>query len=122
MIRFRFVHDNQVDLPVKRMCELVEVPRSSFYAWTTRTPWARDRADEVLLETIRDIYRRSRNTYGVPRMLGQLQRRGHRIARSGVARLMRADGLVGAHAPKKWRRGRPDAGGAPDLFEPGLPR
>jgi hypothetical protein len=62
VIRFRFVHDNQADLPVKRMCELVEVPRSSFYAWTTRTPSVRDRADEVLLETIRDIYRRSRNT------------------------------------------------------------
>jgi transposase InsO family protein len=116
VIRFRFVHDNQSDLPVKRMCELIELPRSSFYAWTSRTPSARDRTDAVMLETIRDIYRRSRNTYGVPRMLGQLQRRGHRIARSRVARLMRADGLVGAHAPKKWRRGRPDAGGAPDLL------
>lgn len=49
-------------------------------------------------------------------MLGQLQRRGHRVARSHVARLMRANGLVGAHASKKWRRGRPDAGGVPDLL------
>ena len=41
MIRFRFVQDHQTDLPVKRMCELVEVPRSSFYAWVNRTPSAR---------------------------------------------------------------------------------
>lgn len=117
MIRFRFVHDNMSDLPVKRMCELAEVPRSSFFAWLTHTPSAREQADLVLLETIRDIYLRSRRTYGVPRVLGQLQRRGHRIARSRVARLMRAEGLVGAHSPKKWRRGRPDAGGAPDLLQ-----
>lgn len=29
---------------------------------------------------------------------------------------MRANNLVGAHASKKWRRGRPDIGGAPDLL------
>ena len=116
VIRFRFVQDNMTELPVKRMCELAEIPRSSFYEWLTRKPSAREVADGVLLETIRDIYQRSRNTYGVPRMLGQLQRRGHRIARSHVARLMRTNGLVGAHASKKWRRSRPDAGGVADLL------
>lgn len=116
MIRFRFVQDNQTDLPVKRMCELVELPRSSFYAWMTRKPSARELADVELLEQIRDIYRRSRNTYGVPRVVGQLRLTGRRVARSRVARLMRTNGLVGAHASKKWRRGRPDAGGVPDLL------
>ena len=106
-----------MDLPVKRMCELVELPRSSFYAWANHTPSARELADAELLEVIRDIYARSRNTYGVPRMVGQLRNRGRRVARSRVARLMRANGLVGAHASKKWRRGRPDAGGAPDLLQ-----
>ena len=105
----RFVQDNQVDLPVKRMCELVEVPRSSFYAFVDHRPSARELADEVLLETIREIHRRSRGTYGVPRVYGQLRRTGHRVARSRVARLMRSNNLVGAHASKKWRRGRPDA-------------
>lgn len=99
------------------MCELVEVPRSSFYAFVNRTPSARDIADAALLETIRDIYQRSRNTYGTPRVYGQLRRTGHRVARSRVARLMRANDLVGAHASKKWRRGRPDAGGLPDLLQ-----
>jgi transposase InsO family protein len=112
----RFVQDNQADLPVKRMCELVEVPRSSFYAFVNHRPSARALADEVLLETIREIYRRSRNTYGVPRVYGQLRRTGHRVARSRVARLMRANNLVGAHASKKWRRGRPDVGGLADLL------
>ena len=83
MIRLRFVQDNQADLPVKRMCELVEVPRSSFYAWRNHTPSARDIADAELLETIRDIYRRSRNTYGVSTdATASCDDRGHRVARS----------------------------------------
>lgn len=110
----RFVQDNQVDLPVKRMCELVEVPRASFYAWANRTPSARELADAGLLETIREIHQRSRWTYGAPRVQGQLARLGTRVSRRRVARLMAANGLVGAHARKKWRRGRPDTGSAPD--------
>ena len=38
------------------MCELVEVPRSSFHAWRNHKPSARDLADAELLEVIRDIY------------------------------------------------------------------
>lgn len=68
----RFEQDNQADLPVKRMCELVEVPRSSFYEFVNHRPSARDLADEVLLETVREIYRRSRNTYVAQRVYGQL--------------------------------------------------
>lgn len=117
MIRFRFVQDHQTDWPVKRMCELVELPRSSWYAWASRTPTAREIADAELLETIRDIYKRSRRTYGSPRVLGQLRRRGMNVSGKRVARLMRVNGLVGAHARRGWRRGRPDAGDAPDLLQ-----
>ena len=66
MIGCRFVQDHQAEFETKRLCELVEVPRSSFYAWVNRRPSARDIADGELLETIRDIYQRSRGTYGVP--------------------------------------------------------
>lgn len=116
MIRFRFVSANRAEFSTKRMCHLVGVPRSSFYAWVNHKPTARDVADAALVEVMRDICQRSRNTYGVPRMYGQLRRAGHRVARSRVARLMRANTMVGAHASKRWRRGRPDAGGAVDLL------
>ena len=104
MIRLRFVQDHQAEYSVERMCELVEVPRSSFYAWRSHTPTARDRADVELLAVIIDIYEASRGTYGVPRVLGQLRRRGIRVARSRVARLMRVNGLRGAQARKRWKR------------------
>ena len=98
------------------MCELVEVSSSSFFAFMNRTPSARDVADEALLVTIRELHKRSRHTYGVPRVYGQLRRTGQSVARSRVSRLMRANGQVGAHATKKWRRGRPDIRGLADLL------
>lgn len=116
MIRFRFVQDHRAVFEVKRMCDLVEVSRSSFYAWSTRVPSARDRADAVLLEQILEIYEASRGTYGVPRVLGQLRRRGVRVARSRVARIMRANGLRGAHARKRWKNTRRTGDPTEDLL------
>ena len=117
MIGFRFVQDHRADYDITTMCDLVGVSRSSFYAWVNHKPSARDIADIELTEIIKAIYEGSRCTYGVPRIYGQLRLRGHRVARSKVARLMRQAGFVGAHAPKKWRRGRPDvAGHPPDLL------
>jgi len=66
---------------------------------------------------IRIIHRDSRRTYGAPRVHGQLARRGYRVGCKRVARLMRTDGLVGAHVRKQWRRGRPDVAPAPDRIE-----
>jgi len=31
--RFQFVADNSATFEVKRLCELVEIERSSYYAW-----------------------------------------------------------------------------------------
>ncbi len=70
MIAYRFVNDTRADLPINRRCELLELPRSSFHAWLNHKPSARDLADQVLLEEIVDIYRRSRSTYGVPGSTG----------------------------------------------------
>jgi transposase InsO family protein len=115
--RFRFVEEHQDAYPVKRLCELVEVSRSGFYAWRDRPACQRDVDDAELVVEIRAIHERSRCTYGAPRVHGQLRRHGRRHGRKRVARLMRQEGLVGAHARRKWRRGRRDTAPAPDLLE-----
>jgi putative transposase len=70
-----------------------------------------------LSEAIADIYTRSRCTYGAPRVHAELAGLGVRCGRKRVARLMRSQALVGAHARKRWRRARPGQAGvyAPDL-------
>ena len=38
MNRFQFVADHSTTFEVKRLCELVEIERSSFYAWVQAAP------------------------------------------------------------------------------------
>jgi transposase InsO family protein len=85
--------------------------------WRDRPASAHDQLDEELLVEIRAIHDRSRGTYGAPRVEGQLRRGGRCHGRKRIARLMRTHGLIGAHARRRWRRGRPDTAPAPDLLE-----
>jgi putative transposase len=95
---FRFVEEHQAEHRITDMCRIGGVSRSSFCARTKRTTSARARSYAVLLEQIREIHNQSRRTYGAPRIAGQLRRRGIRVSPHRVARLMRNNGLVGAHA------------------------
>jgi len=96
---------------------VAKVSRSGYYAWASRPPSSRCVDDAYLTDTIREIYRRSRCTYGAPRVHGQLCRVGTRVGRKRVARLMAELDLVGVHSRKKWRRGRLDVAPAPDLLQ-----
>lgn len=110
----RFVHDHKAEYCVTDLCRVIELPRSTYYAWVNYQPSHRELANNELLNQIVDIHRRSRHTYGVPRVWGQLRNRDLRVGRHRVARLMARHGLVGVHGRKKWRRGRVDTAFAPD--------
>jgi transposase InsO family protein len=115
--RFRFVCDHRAGYPVKRLCELAGVSRSGFYNWLGRPPSARDLANGVLLDQIRQIHVASRGTYGRVKIMGQLRRRAILANHKRVARLMRADGIVGVGGPrKKARRAGAHQAPAPDLI------
>ena len=113
----QFVSENAGQYPVTRLCVLVDVPRSTFYAWRNRPPSSRDLDDVVLADEIIEIHRASQGTYGAPRVSGQLRHRCLRVGRKRVARLMAARGLVGVHGRRKWRRGKPNTAPAPDLLQ-----
>jgi putative transposase len=113
----RFVSEHSAEFPVQRLCELVEVPRSSFYEWTSRPLSDHTIDDAWLANAIYDIHQASRCTYGAPRVEGQLRHHGRCHSRKRVARIMAECGLVGAHSRRTWRRGRANTAPAPDLLE-----
>jgi transposase InsO family protein len=113
--RFRFVSDHAGEFGIKRMCSTLKVSRSGYYDWKHRAASKHATRDDELAGLITEIHQRSRTTYGAPRVHAELRRLDQRCGRKRVARLMRAHGLVGAHARRKWRRGRPDVAPAPDL-------
>jgi putative transposase len=104
---------------VATMCRVLEVSASGYYAWQSRSPSRRSREDAVLQADIEAIHRRSRATYGVPRVHAELRAEGIRVGRKRVARLMRRTGLEGASRRKKaWTTHRDrNARPAPDLVE-----
>ena len=110
---------NQAHFSVSRMCEILGVSRSGYYAWRERGPSARSQADGELTVRIRASHQHSRGTYGAPRIHEDLKDEGVRIGRKRIARLMRAAVLEGVSRRSRVRttvRGdgsRP----APDLVQ-----
>ena len=101
------------------MCRVLEVSTSGYYAWRRREPSARSKSDAALTALIGEIHDWSRSTYGVPRMVVELESRGHHVNPKRVARLMREAGLEGVSRRKRThttRRDR-DARVGPDLVE-----
>ena len=86
----------QAEHRITTMSRLLGVSPSGYYAWQQREPSARKRANEQLLERIRTIHTQSRETYGVPRVIAELQEAGVTVGHNRVARLLRTAGLVGA--------------------------
>lgn len=114
---FAFVEMEKANHAITRMCRLLGVSPSGYYAWMNRSPSARVASDAVLSEQIRAIHTRSRGTYGAPRVHAELHASGVSCSRKRVARLLRTAGLHGCHrrkGPRTTRRS-PDAAPAPDL-------
>lgn len=117
MNRFRFVDAEKARFPISLLCRTVGVSKSGYYAWRDRPPSKRTREDATLTERIVEVHKRSRETYGYPRVHAELRALGVRCGRRKVARLMRKAGIRGCVRGKKRRTTRrdPRATPAPDL-------
>jgi putative transposase len=117
---YRFIEREKATHSVVRLCQVLGVSASGYWAWRRRTPSQRARADERITQRIRIIHQASRGTYGVPRIHAELASAGTRCGRKRVARLMRSAGLSGCHRRRQrvhTTRRDPLASPAPDLVE-----
>jgi len=105
---YRLIEKEKAHHAVSRLARVLGVARAGYYAWAGRPLSQRTVADQALTEQIRQIHARSRGTYGAPRVHAELCRLELRCGCKRVARLMRTAGLVGVHARRRWRHGRPD--------------
>jgi putative transposase len=99
-MKYTFLAAHEGIFAVKRMCKVLGVQRSGFYAWRKRSPSTRAQANETLLALIEAEHAKSRKTYGSPRLHVVLRRQGVKCGHNRVARLMRLHGIV---ARKKRR-------------------
>jgi putative transposase len=121
-VKYAVIQAHRGEFSVSLMCRALQVSRSGFYGWAKQDPSERSPEEQRLRLEIRSIHRRSRKSYGSPRVHRALRKRGILCSRKRVERLMREEGL---RAKKKRRfrvttdssHGRPVA---PNLLKRGF--
>jgi transposase InsO family protein len=93
-----FIYYHRYQYPIRLSCQVLEVSHSGYYAYLRRRGVSIRQVD--LIVRIREVYRRSRNTYGSRRLMHQLRKDGLVIGRYRVRRLMQ---LAGISARKRRR-------------------
>jgi len=63
-MKYQFIADHERAYGVKRMCRVLGVQRSGYYAWKGRPISGRAKANAELLEKVRQAFYHSRCTYG----------------------------------------------------------
>ncbi|MGI5130658.1 IS3 family transposase [Pseudonocardia sp. CA-107938] len=124
--RFQFVAEHSTTSrpgwSVKRLCALVEIERSSFYAWKAAAPTraARAAADAALAARIRTVHDAD-TTCGRPRITAELNDGAppqRRVNHKRVARVMREHGIHGYRRRRTVRTTIPEPADTtvPDLL------
>jgi transposase InsO family protein len=101
-VKFAFIDAEKAFFPISKLCSVLQVSRSGFYAWLDRPTSARRREDQRLKILLREAHTRSRRTYGSPRLHVALSKQGVRVGRNRVIRLMNEEQLVG-RARRRYR-------------------
>lgn len=104
---------------VADLCALLGVARSAYYAWCRGRESTRAVSNRLLLEQIRQAFKKHRGNYGSPRITRHLRTQGQPCNHKRVERLMRQDGLQGRSARPRTVRttdSRHDHPVAPNLL------
>lgn len=119
--RFQFVDDHRNTYEVKRLCQVLDVNRSSYYKWLAgaEARATRQREDRILAEEIREVHGESGGAYGSPRITAELREKGRRVNEKRIARIMRTFSITGRRLRRRVRTTVPDpaASPVPDLFQ-----
>jgi putative transposase len=118
-MKYEFILNHEKEYSVKRMCKVLGIRRSGYYAWRKRPKSAREQENIALLEKVEEAFEKSRHTYGSLRIQHYWQRKGHGYSRYRIARLMKKAHLVPLKA-QKWHpqttKQRAGARTAPNLL------
>jgi len=92
-VKFAFIATHRGIWPTEWLCEALGVSRAGFYAWRTRSPSARARANDQLLTRVRASFLASDRTYGARRVWHDLLADGVSCGRHRIERLMQQAAL-----------------------------
>jgi len=92
-MRFAFVEEHRNEMPVNRLCQIMDVSPRGYRAWRNRPVGTSQRQDLVVLAHIREPFTLSPGSYGRPRMTEERKEPGLDVGQRRVGRLMRENGI-----------------------------
>jgi putative transposase len=92
-MRFAFVAKHRLIWPVAWLCKALDVSRSGFHDWLTRSPSKHSRYDEELMTQVRASFVGSDRTYGTRRVWHDVLAEGFSCGLHRIERLMRKNAL-----------------------------
>jgi putative transposase len=93
-MKYQFIAAHEQEYSVTRMCRVLGVQRSGYYAWKGRPISPRAQANTDLLVKVRQAFHHSRCTYGSVRIRQYWLRQGQPFSRHRIARLMKIAHLI----------------------------
>jgi len=110
-----FIAEQCPDLLVTTCCRVLKVSTSGFYQRKACPVTDTELAEAYRANTVFDIWKMSRHSYGMPRIRDELRLgNGERCSRTTVARLMGICGAVGIHYKRRGGCTRPGDGESAD--------
>jgi putative transposase len=107
-VTFAFIREHRRPFGVQRLCEVLGVSPSGYYAWLDRPQSPRAARRSELAEKIRQVHDQHRRVYGSPRVHRALLADGEHVCRNTVARVMKAQGIR-AKTHRRFRARTTDA-------------
>jgi transposase InsO family protein len=104
-MKYAFIERNKLIWPISVQCRVLLVSVSGYYEHVARRVFMAQRrhlSDEALLVHISAVYAENRGAYGWPRIWRELVKRGIRVGKQRVQRLMQKHGIQ-ARGKRKFR-------------------
>ena len=103
-MKYAFIHQHRQAFRIQRMCSVLGVARSGYYAWRQRdgTPSSRSRQQAVFHQHVTQAYHHRKGRSGAPRLALDLRDNGLLVNRKTVAASLQRQGLR-AKAARKFK-------------------
>ena len=93
MSRYRFIAAERGHYPVRRLCHVLGVPASGYYAWLVGQQRVEGGATPAWETALVKVFRHHKRRYGTRRLQVALRKKGHRVGRQRLRVAMRRQGL-----------------------------
>jgi transposase InsO family protein len=90
---YRVIDRYSSQFKVSKMCRIMKVSRSGYYAFKKRPESNRSKREKAVLEGIKRIHKANHEIYGSPKITVELNKEGITVGRGMVSRLMRKNGI-----------------------------